>query len=137
MKYLFIILFACAFISCDKHATSIEINESSTFTIKEGAYFKVLNFEWYLKNIADSRCPSDVNCVRAGEALVNLVISNADVTRFNLQLCLGPDCNNRPIFYTFSIAGITYKLELISVQPFPKASGNTERKTATFKLVKV
>lgn len=136
MKYLFIIFFALLFIGCDKHATSIDINASSTFTIKEGTYFRVLNFEWYLKNIADSRCPQDVNCIRAGEAIVNLVISNADVTNFNLALCLGPDCKNRPNFYTFSLAGITYKLELIDVNPHPRFPGNSTRKTATFRLVK-
>ena len=122
---------------CEKFSTSVDVNVNSAFTVKEGAYFKVFNFKWYLKNIVDNRCPRDANCIRAGEALVDLVITNSEVTDFHMELCVGPDCNKRPDFYTFSVSGIKYKLILLSVDPFPQASGSSQRKTATFKLIVV
>ncbi len=77
-----------------------------------------------LINIQDSRCPVNVQCIRAGEAIVILDLQIGDEQIKGLKVCIGCE----------KVMGITesteiktkaktYTLKLNSVDPYPQATG--------------
>lgn len=74
-----------------------------------------------LKEIQDSRCPKNVNCIRAGEAIAvfNIVVANSNER--NIQLCTGADCTARGLAenYTLHTDNHTYLFKLDSIAPYP------------------
>jgi hypothetical protein len=62
----------------------------------------------------DSRCPSDVTCVWAGNAAVRLDVSSG--VRGNKSLTLNTTGNSPPVAYKH------YELKLVDVSPYPRTS---------------
>ncbi|EJF11430.1 hypothetical protein [Pontibacter sp. BAB1700] len=75
-----------------------------------------------LKSIEDSRCPTDVNCVTAGNASVLLRASNSHGVNENITLCIG-DCGTDAARETHTIEAavgdVSYKFTLKGVRPYP------------------
>ncbi|PKV63156.1 hypothetical protein [Pontibacter ramchanderi] len=75
-----------------------------------------------LKNIEDSRCPTDVNCVTAGNATVALRASNSQGINENITLCIG-DCGTDGARETHTVEAevgeVNYKFTLRGVKPYP------------------
>jgi hypothetical protein len=73
-----------------------------------------------LINIQDSRCPKDVQCIRAGEAIVMLDLQIGDEQFNGLKVCIGCEKEMNIIESTTIKAKTkTYTLKLISVDPYP------------------
>ena len=75
-----------------------------------------------LKSIHDSRCPTDVDCVMAGNATVALRASNSQGANENITLCIG-DCGTDGTRETHTLAaevgGVNYNFTLKNVKPYP------------------
>ena len=124
MKYLFSIiplLFLMTSRSCDKKVEEeARINYGETIEIAYQQKVMVGNEELALtfQSIKDSRCPEGVQCIRAGEAKVEVILEqNSQNGRIMLEakgLC--PDrqgkCGNRG-------SAMSYMVQLLSADPYP------------------
>jgi hypothetical protein len=77
-----------------------------------------------LINIQDSRCPINVQCIRAGEAIVILDLQIGDEQFKGLKVCIGCEKEMKITESTIIKAKTkTYTLKLNSVDPYPQSSG--------------
>ncbi len=73
-----------------------------------------------LINIQDSRCPKDVQCIRAGEAIVILDLQIGNEQFNGLKVCVGCEKEmNITESTVIKAKSKTYTLKLISVDPYP------------------
>jgi hypothetical protein len=73
-----------------------------------------------LINIQDSRCPKDVQCIRAGEAIVILDLTIGDEQFKGLKVCIGCEKEMNITESTVIKAKTkTYTLKLTAVDPYP------------------
>ena len=96
----------------------LRANESVSFSDNSN----VINLK--LANIQDSRCPKDVQCIRAGEAIVILDLQIGDEKFTGIKVCIG--CEKvMAITETTEIKAKskTYTLKLNSVDPYPQSTG--------------
>ena len=77
-----------------------------------------------LISIQESRCPVNVQCIRAGEAIVVLDLKIGDEQFNGLKLCVGCE-KQMDIAESIQIKTKTktYSLQLNSVDPYPKSTG--------------
>ena len=77
-----------------------------------------------LINIQDSRCPKNVQCIRAGEAIVMLDLQIGDEQFKGLRVCIGCEQQmNIPESTVIKAKAKTYTLKLNSVDPYPTSTG--------------
>jgi hypothetical protein len=114
-----------------EQTTSVSLNQP--FTLKVGASASVgtgrvlVRFERVLK---DSRCPADVQCIQAGEAVVQTRISRRGQEPETIDLSTNPRANTAEIGDNV--------LELTALDPVPLVSRQTrpEDFRATFVLTR-
>ena len=92
-----------------------------------------------LKNVVDSRCPTDAYCVWAGNAQTTIEIKTTTDSVQTASLCLGA-CNpnqayNRRDSTTVLVNSKPYWLCLTAVNPYPSIASNNPPKTASLRLV--
>jgi hypothetical protein len=75
---------------------------------------------------SDSRCPADVNCIRAGEAVIALTLSRVG------ELPVGRELETTP--ERSSTTFLNFTITLSSLQPYPRSDRQTrsEDYVATF-----
>lgn len=87
------------------------------------------SLEVVVESIADSRCPTDVNCIWAGNAQVELTLSK-DTDTQALELCIG-DCHLEGEQYgafteqdtaLVTLGAQAYEVILKAVIPYPKST---------------
>lgn len=101
--------------------TAIAGADQQVVYISEGSPFSV-----EVISIEDSRCPSDVVCVWAGEVRVTFSISETDQP-IDLYLVMGSPC--KACSYKFVFEGRLYALKLEDVTPYPTSKNiNISRK---------
>jgi hypothetical protein len=77
-----------------------------------------------LINIQDSRCPVNVQCFRAGEAIVMIDLQIGDEQFKGLKVCIGCEKEMNITESTVIKAKTkTYTLKLNSVDPYPTSTG--------------
>ena len=77
-----------------------------------------------LINIQESRCPKNVQCIRAGEAIVVLDLQIGDEQFKGLKVCIGCEQQmNIPESAVIKAKTKTYTLKLNSVDPYPTSTG--------------
>lgn len=125
MKLSFFIIFAIVLFSCEKSA---KINQEFKLKLNQEAEIKLSNgsdVEVRIKSINDSRCPPNVYCAWAGEAIV--VVENDDFVD-----TLGILSTN----YVSIIDHQEYKLQLIDVSyKNDNHFGNKNKAIVTLKIV--
>lgn len=84
-------------------------------------------------NIADSRCPSDVECFAAGQATVNVELRDKAGALQATDLCLG-GCQNDSAAVVLD--AVPYWLCLTAVDPYPVSSAPSPTKTAALRLTR-
>lgn len=140
MKNLIVIfsLFLFSNASCTNKQDELTKKLGTTFQLKasESASFSDNGDMIMTKliTIQESRCPVNVQCIRAGEAIVILDLQIGDEQFKGLKVCIGCE---KQMDITESIQikakAKTYSLQLNSVDPFPQSTGiNTP--TATLVL---
>ncbi|HMR81727.1 MAG TPA: hypothetical protein PKE30_01295 [Niabella sp.] len=116
--------------SCSRRSVSVGEEMTKSYSLKVNEKAAVANAVITLKQVNDSRCPVNVNCVRAGEAIavLNVVINNN--SERNINLCTGADCNARALSetYTLSSDGEKYLFRLDSITPYPGKGSQEEKK---------
>lgn len=75
-----------------------------------------------VNTINDSRCPKDVNCIRAGEAAVKITIYDIKEKSATFNLYYGEKSHFKPDTVNFSIDKKIYKVILFDVNPYPQTS---------------
>ena len=75
--------------------------------------------------VNDSRCPSDVVCVQAGDAMIILAFSGGGADRVDTLYLVKPP-------KSVNYGG--YRFEAQDVQPYPKSSGQQASKTLHLKV---
>ena len=73
-----------------------------------------------VNTINDSRCPKDVNCIRAGEAAVKISIYDIKENSVTFDLYYGEKSHFKPDTVNFSIDKKIYKVILFDVNPYPQ-----------------
>ena len=141
MKYVTILLgisimlFSCKSDSIDAKLSDRTLKYQETLSLTGGS----LTFA----DIEDSRCPEDVQCVRAGEAIVTLqthAVPTIDETQI-VKMCLG-DCLGLSPKGGFreadtaniSLDGNKYRLILTEVSPYPNTTQPAQKKDYSIKL---
>jgi hypothetical protein len=71
----------------------------------------------HLQNITDSRCPSDVTCIWAGQVNATLVIQSS-TSKSIVTVSKSPGKN-------FTVPFDNYAIQLIDVKPYPKSGHST------------
>jgi len=116
--------------SCSRRSVAVGDEMTKNYSLKVNEKTTIDNAVITLKQVDDNRCPVNVNCVRAGEAVavLNVVINN-DSER-NISLCTGADCRARALSetYTLSSEGGKYLFKLDSITPYPGKGAQEEKK---------
>lgn len=87
-----------------------------------------------LNTINDSRCPKNVQCIWAGNVVVNLSLLKNDKEADTDNLCLG--CNPNSDTKIFDVNGKQYKIKLIEVNPYPDSSNaNPDDKASVIVII--
>lgn len=141
--YIFsvILLLVVAFAACEKTEESKKIvpfNQEVSLAANEHVWFgsdTISGLKVMVDDINDSRCPSDVNCVWAGEARVSLLV-NPKTDSVYVALKISPTNNSVADTVGFTIQNKNYKAALKAVMPYPLANQTTTTKTATFTIFK-
>jgi hypothetical protein len=126
MKNLLIILsfffFTNAGCTNKEDATSKKLGDSFQLKASETASFSDNGNAITVKliNIQDSRCPKNVQCIRAGEAIVMLDLQIGSEQFKGVKVCIGCEKEMNMTESTIIKATTkTYTLKLISVDPYP------------------
>lgn len=128
MKNVLIIVFSLfAQVGCVSQQDQISRRLGDTFQLKAS---EILTFSdngntitAKLINIQDSRCPKDVQCIRAGEAIVVLDLQIGDEQFKGLKVCIGCEKEmNIKESTEIKTESKTYTLKLNSVNPYPIAT---------------
>lgn len=141
MKYNVLLMAMClALISCKSEAPDAKVGDK---TLK---YLEVLDLSGgslTFAEVADSRCPEDVQCVRAGEVIVTLQTrtdSKANESQ-TVQMCLGDCISTHPKggfrqadTARISLDGNKYRLILTEVNPYPNTIKPAQKKDYNIKL---
>ena len=99
----------------------LTVNQQKTVT-KDRLKFK------FISVIEDSRCPTDTNCIWAGNAKINIKISKGKSAAKTFEL----NTNLEPQVITF--AGYEIKLKNLTPQPASNIRINRNGYTATFSI---
>ncbi len=130
MKKLFLLLLTSTslIIACDSSPSidpegKIELNKGdkkSWQVNKETLSIKLLD-------IQDSRCPTGVNCIRAGEVIVSLDVNFGNFKNSETQLCIGCESNmNIPEMIKID----SHILKLSDVLPYPDINNQNAKQAA-------
>lgn len=91
-------------------------------------------------SIQDSRCPTGVACIWAGQARVRLLLTK-DQDSTTVGLALGPDIkegyNKRLDSTSVVLSNESYKVILREVNPYPTTTNMAEPKTALVQVTKL
>lgn len=144
MKQLAILfVFLCATIGCNEdqvNPNTLPVNFGQEFPLKVGdkavatANTATDSLLVEVISIQDNRCPRDVECIRAGEVQVEVIVTSRQQSE-NLAMCIGPDCGyleerfrnstSNTVIDTayFTLDNIPYQLILENVLPYPMSDG--------------
>ena len=92
-----------------------QLNSPITLHVNESTFLETENLQITLDSIDDSRCPTDVTCIWAGEAKANLSLMHNEQFE-NLTL------STMEKSYTSSFDG--YLFSLLKVDPYPVSTAN-------------
>lgn len=92
-----------------------QLNSPIKLHVNESTFLESENLQITLNNIDDSRCPSDVTCVWAGEAKVQLNLAHGEQSG---NFTLSTMENSKPVSFD------GYLISLIKVDPYPTSIKN-------------
>ncbi len=89
------------------------------------------SIKFRFNSLDDSRCPVNVNCVRAGDATTHFSISATNYQKQDLTLSIGESSDFKADTIEVSIKEKPYRIVLEEVLPYPELDKKKEKK-ATF-----
>lgn len=135
----FIILALVFFIACEKtietskiigYGTRVELKQTESIWFGADS---LTGLKVTVTEIADSRCPEDVDCVWAGEAKVDLLAVQTQDS-VNLKLTIDPTNSYKIDTLDFTLNSKNYKALLFAVDPYPSTK-NEGAKFATLTVL--
>ena len=85
MKKALVFVFLTAFGCKTENLSAVDQNLGTDFTLKFKGQTQVDGIKLTFDEVADSRCPSNVTCIRAGEVIVDLGVNDQQ----KIKMCLG------------------------------------------------
>lgn len=139
IKFFAVFAFTLLSSTCKKEPAGIkktEVNSPFGISVNEKVLISESNILFELTEVADNRCPADVQCFSAGDAKVKLNITGLDTRDTVINFCIG-QCESR--YREADTAYIQhekqeYSLILSEIHPYPGTG--SEKKTAVFTLKK-
>ena len=140
MKYLFSIvplLFLLSSRSCDKKVQdtpSVMLGETLEIAYGQKTMIDSEGLGITYAGINDSRCPADVQCIRAGEAKIELLLEkNGQSDKIMLEakgLCMDRDgkCGN-------SNGAMGYMFQLLTADPYPEEGKSTAKEKTSIRII--
>ena len=118
-----------ALLTACSRATSApaDVKVGQSIQLAEGQSAMVSNTSVVVQFVSanDSRCPSDVVCVSAGEAVISLSLAGAAASRTDtVRLVKQP--------HVVTYGGFVF--EATDLQPYPKSTGPVSTKTLTLRI---
>lgn len=141
MKQLAITAAVCLLLfSCKSDSIDVKLSDK---TLKYQDVVNLTGGSLTFADIEDSRCPEDVQCIRAGEAIVTLqtrAVPTINETQI-VKMCLG-DCISlypkggfrEADTANISLDGTKYRLILTEVNPYPNTTKPIQKKDYNIKL---
>lgn len=115
---------ACAGATSTSAPKRAQVGEPFSLLVGESAEVAQTSIMVRFTSVSESRCPTDVTCVHAGDAAVALAFTGAGADRADtLYLARAPK----------SVGYGSYRFELVDVQPVPRTSAPPTPKTATIR----
>ncbi|MGC4234333.1 MAG: hypothetical protein QM594_15245 [Niabella sp.] len=135
LRYSVLIVLLVA-VSCSQKAISVGEETGKNLVAKVNEKVTVGNIVVTLKEIRESRCPINANCIRAGEAVAVLNVVVNDKSERNIQLCTGTDCNALGLSETYLLFAENQKclFKLDSITPYPSNPAIQDEKKAYFSV---
>jgi len=134
------------FLACtDTDPKITELNQTINIGVSELVTFEIPLDDKYIDlavlEITESRCPSDVTCIRFGEARVNVGVNGTDKVIKTLDMCIG-DCPERQAFMVADTLEVEindrdYQVILSGVAPYPTSSNGIIPKQALIKIIEL
>ena len=127
MKYFFSLLPLLLLItarSCDKkiekpEAVMINFGDTITLAYQQKVFIGAEKLQLTYSNVRDSRCPLDVNCIRAGEAKVSILLEQ-DGTQETVELEAKGLCTARNGKCGNRVQKMGYDFQLFAADPYPE-----------------
>jgi hypothetical protein len=135
-----IITFLILFIACEKDqlnnttadfGSKIKIELNGKATIGQNGNYLIVKLE----QVDDSRCPSDVNCITAGDAMVRINVVDIRDNQASFDLFYGQKSSFKPDTLAFSIDQKNYKMILSNVLPYPATNQKQGNKNVELAIV--
>ena len=128
------------FIACQKQVLNnptvsfgtkinVELNDSAVIGVT-GNLIKV-----NVEQVNDSRCPSDVTCITAGDAMVSLKIIDDKNNQASFDLYYGQKSKFKSDTLAFSVNQKNYKMILSNVSPYPATNQKQGKKNVELTIV--
>ena len=124
-----LLLASIALLAACSRATSApaEVKAGQSIQLAEGQSARVGNSTVTVQFVTanDSRCPSDVVCVSAGEAVISLALAGAGANRTETVRLV-----KQPSAVTYG----GFVFEALDLQPYPRSTGPVSAKTLTLRI---
>jgi len=133
LPILFLILAGCA----KKTAPAIDTNGTTlSLALHENRSYG--NMTITVSRIQESRCPMNARCIRAGEAIADLVISDK-TSSTTVTLCTGADCERQKLGgqATAVLGAHQFRLDLADVLPNPTKTLEKSTQKVAFSIRKL
>lgn len=122
------LLFCAACASAPVSVRDAELGEAFQLAVGESIDVNRTPISVRLSTVTESRCPSDVVCIQAGDADAVLTYSGAGAARTDTLHMV-----RLPRFSTYG----GYRVDLVDVQPYPRSNLPAAVKTVTLRATAV
>lgn len=139
MKKAFIFVFLTALGCKTENLNAVDQNLGTDFNLKISQQTQVDGIKLSFDEVTDSRCPSNVQCIRAGEVVVDLNLN----TQQKIKMCLGecqlvqPDRKKGFVIQDsleVSVNSQKYLFILRQVNPYPTTTTITTKENYEVKM---
>ncbi len=131
MKNLIVLLalFSITFFNSCSKDDDIKVGNEFDLKLEQTLTFKEGGFDLELINVADSRCPPNMDCLWPGAGVIDIRIIDGEDAITTIQL----STNDNYITNTVNYGGFTF--ELIDLLPYPGSFNlNSSEYTAVLKI---
>ncbi|MCD2423402.1 hypothetical protein LQ567_11565 [Niabella pedocola] len=138
MKYVFWLGMILFVTGCAKHTAPVIDATGTTLSLALHEKKSYGNLAITVSRIQESRCPMNARCIRAGEAIADLAISD-DHSSTTVSLCTGADCGmqKKEAQATGILGAHQYQLSLVDIVPNPTKTLEKGTQKVTFSIRKI
>lgn len=129
LAYALLLVFAASGLNkCDSdvEGKKIDLNDQFELHVEKTAILKSEKLGLTFTSLQESRCPKGTSCIRAGEAKVNLQVTNAAGETQTLTLESKGNCEKQDGSCGQSKKILGYSIKLINVNPYPGSGEKSE-----------